>query len=168
MGRVFWITGLSGSGKTTLATRLCEELKKQGKQVVLLDGDQLRKYVFPSAGYTYEDRLSTGMQYSGLCEMLSNQGVTVVCAVVVLFHQVQERNRANIPQYTEIFLKAPEEVLISKNKKGLYQGDRKNAYGVDIVPEYPKKPEFIIENHHVEKEKELEESIRLILREDKK
>lgn len=163
MGRVYWITGLSGSGKTTLGKRLCEELKKKQENVIYLDGDELRKYVFSSVGYSYEERIATGIQYSGLCQLLSEQGYTVVCAVVGLFHQVQERNRSHIPNYTEIFLKAPEEVLKQKNKKGLYQGERKNVYGVDIVPEYPKNPEIIIENHHADKETELEQSIQRIL-----
>jgi adenylylsulfate kinase len=38
-----WFTGLSGSGKSTLAYATQQALVSQGKQVYVLDGDELRK-----------------------------------------------------------------------------------------------------------------------------
>ena len=42
-GHVFWITGLSGAGKTTIGTRLYYRLKKSFPNVVLLDGDVIKR-----------------------------------------------------------------------------------------------------------------------------
>ena len=42
-GILYWITGLSGAGKTTIGNRLYYELKKEKQNVILLDGDILKK-----------------------------------------------------------------------------------------------------------------------------
>ena len=41
-GGVLWLTGLSGAGKSTLAFALEEQLFRQGWQVYVLDGDNVR------------------------------------------------------------------------------------------------------------------------------
>ena len=41
--KCYWITGLSGSGKTTMATLLVKYLRNKKKQVIQLDGDELRQ-----------------------------------------------------------------------------------------------------------------------------
>ena len=43
MSAVIWITGFSGSGKTTLADALSNYFSKNKKNVIRLDGDELRK-----------------------------------------------------------------------------------------------------------------------------
>ena len=48
----YWFFGLSGSGKT-LATSY---LKKKIKNSVVIDGDQIRKYVSYDLGYKLKDR----------------------------------------------------------------------------------------------------------------
>ena len=41
-GAVLWFTGLSGAGKSTLAVQLEQRLFRDGYQVYVLDGDNLR------------------------------------------------------------------------------------------------------------------------------
>ena len=43
---VIWISGLSGSGKSTIGKKVVEVLRKNGEQVVYLDGDELRKVFY--------------------------------------------------------------------------------------------------------------------------
>ena len=40
---VIWIIGLAGSGKTTVSNIVYEQLKKNKKNTVLLDGHQVRR-----------------------------------------------------------------------------------------------------------------------------
>ena len=40
---LLWITGLSGSGKTTISEIIYNKLKKKYSNIILLDGDILRK-----------------------------------------------------------------------------------------------------------------------------
>ena len=41
-GGVLWLTGLSGAGKSTIATAALRALFDRGRQVVVLDGDNIR------------------------------------------------------------------------------------------------------------------------------
>ena len=52
--------------------------------------------------------------------MLAAQGFDVVCATISLFHSVQRWNRANIPNYFEIYLRVPFEELTRRDSKGIY------------------------------------------------
>ena len=65
-GRVYWITGLSNSGKTTIGTALYYDLKKKGKNVVILDGDLLKAISSGSeeVAYTENDRRIRARRYS--------------------------------------------------------------------------------------------------------
>ncbi|MEA5568877.1 adenylyl-sulfate kinase [Anabaena sp. UHCC 0399] len=38
-GLILWLTGLSVAGKTTIASSVDQELRSQGRQVELLNGD---------------------------------------------------------------------------------------------------------------------------------
>ncbi len=54
---VIWLTGLSGSGKTSLAEALHHFLSPTYKNLVLLDGDAVRKSFGDGLGYREEDRI---------------------------------------------------------------------------------------------------------------
>src|SRR5690625_2081523 len=43
-GFVLWLTGLSGAGKTTVARLVEAELRRRGRGVELLDGDDVRTH----------------------------------------------------------------------------------------------------------------------------
>lgn len=55
-GRVYWITGLSGAGKTTIGTALYRQSKGNMDNVVLLDGDAIRKAFGNDLGYSDAER----------------------------------------------------------------------------------------------------------------
>src|SRR5580658_5605660 len=106
-GCVFWITGLSGAGKSTVGERLWRRLRAAGRQAVFLDGDSLRAAISEDLGYRSEDRRRSAMRNARVCQLLSRQGMDVVCATISLFHEVQNWNRAHIPGYVEIYLQVP-------------------------------------------------------------
>jgi len=56
-GAVLWLTGLSGSGKSALARELERELFNSGRQVYVLDGDNIRHGLNSNLGFSKEDRL---------------------------------------------------------------------------------------------------------------
>ncbi|OLS62860.1 hypothetical protein PSEMO_22140 [Pseudomonas putida] len=152
-GHVVWITGLSGAGKSTLAREFADGLRRQGRPVILLDGDELRE-VFGTTSdqplnYGRDGRLSLAMRYAHLCHVIAAQGHTVVIATISLFHEVHAWNRANLPGYFEIYLKVPLEELRRRDPKHLYKrfdaGELHNVAGLDLPIDEPDAPDWVVE-----------------------
>lgn len=102
-GILYWITGLSGSGKTTIGSSLYYELKKRYSNLVILDGDILKKLTGDSLGYSKEDRLKRAGIYSNFCKILTDQGISVIICTVAMYDSVRQWNRNHIERYVEIF-----------------------------------------------------------------
>ena len=144
-GILFWITGLSGSGKTTLAKKIFPEIKKKYGPTILLDGDKCRK-IMDLKGFTYKDRLSNSKKYTKLAKLLTEQNINVIFSLVCLMEKPRVWNRKNISNYLEIYIKANINKIILKKKKKIYKKD-KNLVGINIKPEFPKKPHIVINNN---------------------
>ena len=145
-GTVYWITGLSGAGKTTVGELLYEKIHMKKDNVVLLDGDELRK-IFRCYDYSDEGRKKLAFKYSELCFFLSNQGIDVIICTISMYDDVRKWNRENIRKYKEIYLKVPIEVLIKRNQKGLYiMESKENVVGLNSIFEEPKNPDIILVN----------------------
>jgi len=162
-GGLFWITGLSGAGKTTIGTLLYRQIKQIYPNTVLFDGDALRHAFGNDLGYSREDRFVCAMRYSRLCRLLVEQGIYVICCTISMFDQVRDWNRANIPQYAEIYVKVPTKILAVRNQKNLYHdaagrtaGD---MVGIDLEPELPQNADIILINDGT---KSPEEQVQLI------
>lgn len=152
-GRVIWITGLSGSGKTTVAAELCQRLNKLGPSPVLLDGDILRN-IFKEAdkvdgSYIREQRITLSRKYGLLCKDLSSQGFTVIIATVSMFSEIYAWNRANLPNYFEVFLDIPIEELRLRDPKKIYEsffsGATRNVAGLDLKIDQPTNAHLVID-----------------------
>ena len=149
-GCVLWITGLSGSGKTTLAIEVVRQLRENRSDVVSLDGDRLREMFAIETpnlqSYDRNGRLKLAMQYAFLCKILSMQGFTVVIATISMFREVYAWNRTHLPDYFEVYLKAPIEELRRRDSKGIYSrydaGQLQNVAGLDLHIDEPEKPDF--------------------------
>lgn len=149
-GVLYWITGLSGAGKTTIGNRLYYELRKDNKNVILLDGDILKTIVGDTVGYTEEDRRRRAIKYAKLCKVLTDQGMIVICCTIAMYNEVREWNRKNNKGYVEVFLNVPLEVLRARDQKGLYSkydsGELANLAGIDAKVELPQTPDVEIVN----------------------
>ena len=147
VGAVVWITGLAASGKTTFMKALAGDLSNHGFHPIQLDGDELRR-IFRSENlaYDYEGRLALGRQYSDLCRMLALQGHLVLIATIALFHEVHRKNRSDLPNYLEVLMDTPLEVVRARDPKGVYAG-QSSVGGTDVVgvawdAEFPTHPDF--------------------------
>ena len=89
VGRVIWITGLSGSGKSSLAIELAKHLRRTSSNVVCLHGDELSQLFSLEAelseNYDRTGRLALSVKYSQFCQLLSEQGLTVIIATLSMF-----------------------------------------------------------------------------------
>ena len=113
---------------------LFKKLKSQQANVILLDGDSLRKIFADEVNFDYECRKNLAMKYSMLSKYLSDQGMIVIIATVSMFHEIRDWNRKNIESYVEVYVKVPLDILISRDQKNLYskaaRGEISNVLGL--------------------------------------
>ncbi|RAX58364.1 adenylyl-sulfate kinase [Helicobacter monodelphidis] len=161
-GLVVWLTGLAGSGKSTIGRALYQHLRQRIKHIVYLDGDEFRE-LFESFGYDRSARVEVSRKRSKLCSFLSSQGIIVIASTVSLYQEIYKLNRANMPNYLEIYVQCDLQELIQRDQKGLYtqalNGETSNVVGVDIPFDEPQ-ADLIIQNHTKE---QLESNIQRIL-----
>jgi len=144
-GILFWITGLSGSGKTILAKKIRKKISNIYGPTLVISGDDIRN-IFQLKGYSYKDRKNTVRKYCKLSRFLTSQGINVIFAVVGMIDEIRDWNKKNIKNYFEIFIKSEIKTIIKNRKKKVYENFKKNIVGLDIKPEFPKKPDIIIQN----------------------
>jgi adenylylsulfate kinase len=160
MSFVIWLTGPSGSGKTTLARALSEKLKKMGYRVEILDGDEIRRSLYPDIGFSREAREMHNRVVIHMAKLLSRNGVVAVVSLISPFRAVREKARQEIGQFIEVYLKCPLEVRIQRDPKGLYskamRGEIKDLTGYDGIYEEPENPEIVLETHRLSVEEEVE------------
>ena len=89
VGNTYWFTGLSGAGKTTLSKSLTEEFLCEGKNVVVLDGDELRSTISKDLGFTEEDRTEQNRRAANIARLLNEQGIPVMAALISPTHEIQ-------------------------------------------------------------------------------
>jgi len=145
-GTLFWITGLSGSGKTRISKKIHSHIKKQYGPTILFSGDDIRR-IFSLRGYSYKDRIETVMKYSKLAKFITSQNINVIFAVIGMVDSIRNWNKKNIQNYVEIYIKSDLKQIIKKKQKKIYNKIKKNIVGLDIKPDYPKKPHIVIHNN---------------------
>ena len=145
-GVVFWITGLPGSGKSSISKNIFNTIEKRYGPTLRLNGNEIRK-IFSLKGFTKLERLNIGFKYHELCKKISGSGINVLFDVVCLFEKIRKKNRKYLKNYLEIFIKSDIKTLVKKKQKYFYKIKTNNVWGVNLKPEFPSKPDIIIENN---------------------
>lgn len=147
-GTVYFFTGLAGAGKTTIGGLFYRRMKAKRNDVVLLDGDQLRRLSFnKQSRYTTEERREGAFYNFEMCKMLADQGINVVLCSISMYNDCRAWAREHIENYVEIYVKATMDTLHKRDQKGLYSSGTKNVVGVDLLCEEPEHPNFVVENN---------------------
>ena len=133
---VIWIIGLSASGKTRVGSLLAERLRERAAPVVFLDGDSLRAVWGDGLGHDIASRRVQAGRVSRLCKLLDHQGVHVVTAILSLFPEWRQWNRANLNHYFQVYLDVPFDELRRRDPNGIYaaaaRGEMEDVVGIDI------------------------------------
>ena len=106
--RGIWFYGMSNSGKS-FASRYIK--KKNKKNNVILDGDEIRKYVSFDLGYTLKDRKTQILRIFGLAKILINSNVFPIISTVYM-----SRSLSNKLKKEKILL-----IEIIRNKKEIFK-----------------------------------------------
>lgn len=147
---IMWFTGLSGSGKSTLALRLEEELFRRGKQVFVLDGDNVRHGLCADLGFSPDDRQENIRRVGELAQILAHAGFIVVTAFISPYRADRDGVRARAGDlFHEIHVAADIEVCERRDPKGLYKkartGEIPEFTGVSAPYEAPYAAELVVE-----------------------
>jgi adenylylsulfate kinase len=153
-GFVVWLTGLPSSGKTTIARRLEKYLRGRGFKVELLDGDEVRKWLSPEAGFSREDRERHLRRVAYVSKLLARNGVAVIASFVSPYRNVRDEARRMVEseglKFVEVYVKCSLEECMRRDSKGLYEkalrGEVRDMTGVQDVYEEPLNPEVLVDS----------------------
>lgn len=151
----YWITGLPAAGKTTLAHALSEALQARGTCTYILDGDELRKGLCADLSLSDADRQENIRRAGEVARLMTQAGITVVCAFVSPFEADRQRVRTLFApgQFIEIYLNTPVLECARRDPKGLYAraqaGQISGLTGWDAPYEAPQAPEFVFDTQSI-------------------
>ena len=143
-----WFTGLPRSGKSTIAKQVAERLRERSLRVELLNSARIRRELNRSLGFTREE-ITTNLKRLGYeCRLLNRNGLVAVVTAVSPYRDVREHLRADIGRFVEIYCRAPMEVLLKRDTRGLFEaaqrGEIKHVAGINAPYEEPLKPEVLL------------------------
>lgn len=169
-GFAVFFTGLSGAGKSSLADLLADKLSKQtNKNIVRLDGDDIRKIFLKNLGFTKKDR-DINIKFIGIiAKEIINQNAIAVCSAIAPYRKTREYIKKIIKKngdFIEIYVSTPIAICSKRDSKGLYKNNKlgiiKNLTGVDHPYEPPLNPHFKINNAAADRNTAIENVILLL------
>jgi adenylyl-sulfate kinase len=147
------MTGLPGSGKTTIALEVERRLKEMGRNVEILDGDEVRKGLSSDLGFSKEDRQRHAKRVTFVAKVLSRNGVIVLVGLISPFRDFRQYAREEIGEFIEVFVDTSLDECIRRDPKGLYKkaldGEIKDLTGLQDPYETPLEPELTIPTEEV-------------------
>ncbi|MDQ2880256.1 MAG: adenylyl-sulfate kinase [Actinomycetota bacterium] len=149
-GATVWLTGLSGAGKTTIALAVAEQLRGAGREVEVLDGDELRSGLSAGLGFSREDRDTHVRRVGFVAKLLARHGVLALVPVIAPYGATRDEVRAQHDMhgtgYLEVHVATPLAECIRRDVKGLYARaaarELTGMTGVDDPYEEPDKPDL--------------------------
>jgi sulfate adenylyltransferase len=168
-GAVVFFTGLSGSGKTTIAKALVEALgagaRDVAREVVVIDGDEIRKHLSADLGFDADSRARNVERAATLAADVAGRGGVAVTSLIAPFAAGRARARELVEPHGAFILvhvSTPLEVCEARDVKGLYAraraGEIADFTGISSPYEEPVDADVVIDTTTTE----VAEAVRLV------
>ena len=158
------LTGLTGAGKSTIAYALERKLFDMGRQVTVLDGQNMRLSSSKDLGFDEDSRSENIRRGIEIAKLMNEAGLITICSFVAPSDRVRKRARASIgDDFLLVYLNAPLEVCKERDEDGIYTAD-----GVDTIPgvnlpyDEPEDAELILPTHEISVEESVERLLQLL------
>lgn len=128
-GAVVFLTGLSGAGKSTIARALAEELRRtagpanEGREVALLDGDEIRRHLSADLGFDPGSRAANVERVATIAAQVAARGGIAITALIAPFEAARRRAREIVEPngaFLLVHVRVPLDVAEARDPKGLY------------------------------------------------
>ena len=144
------LTGLTGSGKSTLAYALERKLFDQGRAVVVLDGQNMRRGISKDLGFSADDRSENLRRSAEVAKLFNDAGVIVLGAFVAPEEAVRQKVASAIgkERFLVVHLDCPLAVCRQRDPDGHYQLADKGEIampGVTSPYEPPASPDLVLD-----------------------
>jgi sulfate adenylyltransferase len=155
-GFTAFFTGLSAAGKSTTAEALRTQLgERTTRPVTLLDGDVVRKTLWPELGFSRADRDTNIRRLGTLAARITESGGIAICASIAPYARLREEVRAMIAPlggFVLVHMATPLEVCEQRDPKGLYARARAGLLqeftGISDPYEPPDDAEIVLDATH--------------------
>ena len=125
---VIWSIGLAGSGKSTISNIIYEKFINSKLPTVLLDGDEIRKYVSFDLGYSIKDREIQIKRVFGICKIVKQSNIFPIASTVYMNAKIKKK----LMDQNILPIKILRDFDKIKNRKNIYNHKMKNVIGKDI------------------------------------
>ena len=151
-GLVIFFTGLPGAGTSTLAQALAGLLERGGRQVTLLDGDEVRRLLSSELGFSRAHRDLNVLRIGYVATEVARHGGIAICAQIAPYGaaRAEVRNRASAAgRFFLVYVATPIEVCERRDPKHHYARARAGLLpgftGVSDPYEVPQDADLVID-----------------------
>ncbi|HEY4292673.1 bifunctional sulfate adenylyltransferase/adenylylsulfate kinase [Luteibacter sp.] len=149
-GCAIFFTGLSGAGKSTIAQALMATiLENTGRQVSMLDGDEVRRTLSAGLGFSRADRSANILRIAYVASEVVRHGGIAICAPIAPYADDRAKARALVEahgDFIEVHVSTSLDVCEARDTKGLYaqarSGVLKHFTGISDPYEVPETPDL--------------------------
>ena len=143
------LTGLPCSGKSTIGSEACKAIRYLGGQVVHLDGDEMRKGLCSSLGFSLTDRHENIRRVAHTAKLFNDAGVMVVASFVCPLEEYRQLFLSVVDTASVVYVKCSSEQCEKRDVKGMWAkarlGQIKGFTGIDSDYQPPVRPDMTLD-----------------------